>query len=74
MRWWMWVILGIAAVGATGFFYVQSRLSAPVMSESAVSDLRAEAAAQDETAFDAPQPEPALYPAPSATKNVYFGA
>lgn len=73
MRWWMWAILGVAALGATGFFYVQSRLSAPVITDSAISDLRSEAAAQNETAFDAPQPEPALYPAPSATKNVYFG-
>ncbi|MEM9571857.1 MAG: DUF3604 domain-containing protein [Pseudomonadota bacterium] len=73
MRWLIWTILAVVALGAIGFFYLQSRLSAPVMSDSVVSELRAEAAAQNESAFDAPQPEPAIYPAPSATKNVYFG-
>ncbi len=73
MRWWMWIILGLAAAGAAGFFYVQSRLSAPVVSDDAISELRSEAAAQNEQAFDAPQPEPTLYPSPSANKNVYFG-
>ena len=73
MRWWMWIIAGIAALGLAGFLYVQARLSAPVVSEDAISELRTEAAAQNERVFDAPQPEPALYPAASDTKNVYFG-
>ena len=73
MRWWMWIVLGLAAAGIAGFLYVQARLSAPVISEDAISELRTQTAAQNEQAFDAPQPEPALYPTASATKNVYFG-
>jgi len=73
MRWWMWVLLAVVAAAAAGFFYVQSRLSAPMMSDDALAELKAEVAAQDEAAFNAPRQEPALYPAPSATRNVYFG-
>ena len=73
MRWWMWVILAIVAAAAAGFFVIQSRLSAPMLTEDALAERRAEAASQDETAFNAPAQEPALYPPPSATKNVYFG-
>jgi Protein of unknown function (DUF3604) len=73
MRWWVWAILGVAGLGAAGFFYVQSRLNAPVVSEDAIAGLRSEVAAQNEAAFNAPQPEPALYPPTRPTKNVYFG-
>ena len=73
MRWWMWVILAIVAAAAAGYFVIQSRLSAPMLSEDALAERRAEAASQDETSFNAPAQEPALYPAPNATRNVYFG-
>lgn len=73
MRWWMWVILAIVAAVAAGYFVIQSRLSAPMLSEDALAERRAEAASQDETSFNAPAQEPALYPAPNATRNVYFG-
>jgi hypothetical protein len=73
MRWWVWVILAVVAATLAGFVYVQSRLNAPMMSEDALAELKAEAAAQNETSFDAPAQEPALYPAPSETRNVYFG-
>lgn len=73
MRWWMWVLLAVVAAAAAGFFYVQSRLSAPMMSEDTLAELKADVAAQDEDAFNAPGQEPALYPEPSATRNVYFG-
>lgn len=51
MRWWVWAILGVAGLGAAGFFYVQSRLNAPVVSEDAIAELRSEVAAQNETVF-----------------------
>ncbi len=73
MRWWMWVILAIVAAAAAGYFVIQSRLSAPMLSQDALAERRAEAASQDETSFNAPAKEPALYPAPNATRNVYFG-
>lgn len=73
MRWWMWVILAVAALGAAGYFFVQSRLNAPMINEDTISEMRSDAAAQDETGFDIPDAEPALYPPPNDTRNVYFG-
>lgn len=73
MRWWMWGVLAIAAIAAAAYVYVQSRLSTPLMSDEALAERIETVAAQNETAFDAPDPEPAFYPAPIATRNVYFG-
>jgi len=73
MRWFYWVALGVLALAATGYFFVQKRLEAPMMSADAVIELKAQAAAQNETAFSTPQPRPATYPETNPLKNVYFG-
>lgn len=73
MRWWVWIVLAVALIAAAGYFFMQSRLSTPLMSEQALKQRIETAASQNEAAFDRPDPEPAYYPAPSATKNVYFG-
>ena len=74
MRWLKWVILVVVVLAAGGYFYMQGRLNQSVgPSEAETVALRAEVAAQNEGAFYQPDPRPAEYPAPSATKNVYFG-
>lgn len=71
---WIYSIVGVAVVvAAFGYFYVQQRLAAPLVSEAAVAQLKSDAAAEDESAFDIPDAKPAAYPAPNPLKNVYFG-
>ena len=73
MRKVYWVLLAVFAVVIAGYFYVQHRLSAPLMSAEAIVQLKADIAAENETAFATPEPQAARYQEANALKNVYFG-
>ncbi len=68
------IALVIVAVGATGVnVYIQIRLAAPLISEEDIMERRADAAAQNESAFSQPAPVAAKYPRSSRLRNPYFG-
>ncbi len=73
MRWYTWAGLIVVAAIALGYFFIQSRLSSPYLSEDEIAQRRADAAAQDETAFKVPAPRPAETPDTNPLRNVYFG-
>lgn len=73
MRWYTWAgLIIIAAVGGA-YFYAQQRLNTTLISPEIIEDLKVVAAAQNEEAFHRPTPQPAQYPDPSETKNLYWG-
>ena len=67
--------LGIAAlvIAAIGYFYIQHRLASPFMTEEGIAQLRADVAAQDESAFAGVEQQPAQYQDVNPDRNVYFG-
>ncbi len=73
MRWIYGVGAAVLLAVALGYFYIQNRLNAPVLTEADREELRAVAAAQNENAFAQPAPQPAATPAPNPLGNVYFG-
>lgn len=73
MRKVYWVGIVVIAIAAAGYAYVQHRLSAPFMSAEDLAALKADVAAQKETAFAAVTPQPARYQEPNPERNVYFG-
>ena len=73
MRWLYGGGAVLAVVLIAGYFFVQNRLNAPVMTAADLEGLRATVAAQNETAFEQPAPQPAQRPAPNPLGNVYFG-
>jgi hypothetical protein len=73
MRWYYWTgLIAVVAVVA-GYFYVQSHLSAPLMGDAQIAQMKEDIEAEDESAFVIPPPQPAEYPAPNPLNNVYFG-
>lgn len=74
MGWKLWGAGGLLAVAVLAYVVIQNRLNAPMLpGGDELASLRDEVKAQNEAAFDQPAQKPAHYPAPSDTKNVYFG-
>ena len=73
MRWLYGGGAVLAVVLIAGYFFVQNRLNAPVMTAADLDGVRATVAAQNETAFEQPPPQVAPRPAPNPLGNVYFG-
>ena len=73
MRWYHWTGLAGIAVAIAGYSIVQSRLSAPMISDEQITQMRAAVAAEDESGFTIPPARPAIYPDANPLKNVYFG-
>lgn len=73
MRWFYWIGLTVLAVLCAGYFYVQNRLSAPVVSDAQLLQMQQAAEAEDESAFVIPAPQPASYPDANPLGNLYFG-
>ncbi|MEO9601290.1 DUF3604 domain-containing protein [Parasphingorhabdus sp.] len=73
MRKVYWVGLAALVVAVVGYFYVQYRLSQPFMSEEDIAELKADIAAQDETAFAGITQQPIKYQEANPERNVYFG-
>mgnify|MGYP000604240054 CR=1 FL=1 len=73
MRWIYGIlILGLIAAGG-GYWYVQSLLTAPILSQEAREQMRTDASEQNEEAFAQPEPRAAEYPPASPLNNAYFG-
>ena len=74
MRWYIWVGLGIAVVAVAAYFGLQ-QMNQPMIATDAkaLTELRAEVDAQNESAFSRPLPSPVTIQPPNALKNVYFG-
>ena len=65
MRWYYWTgLIAVVAVVA-GYFYVQSRLSAPLINDARIAQMKEDIEAEDESAFVIPPPQPVEYPAES---------
>lgn len=73
MRWYHWTGLIITAAVTAGYFYVQSRLSAPLVSGAQIAQMHTDFLAEDESAFVIPTPQPATHPGTTPLGNVYFG-
>jgi len=56
-----------------GYFLLQSRLSAPVMSDAQVAQMRTAFEVEDESAFAIPPAQSAIITGVNPLKNVYFG-
>ena len=63
----------VVVILAAGYFAVQSYLSAPLLTEEDVAQMRAAVAAQNEDAFVHPKVQPAAYTDRNDLRNVYFG-
>ena len=73
MRWYHWAGLMVVVAAIAGYFFVQSRLSAPMVSDEQILKMRAAVEAEDETAFTIPAARPATMADANPLKNVYFG-
>lgn len=73
MRKILWVATIATVLAAIGYFYVQHQLSAPFTTAEDITEINADVAAQDETAFTRPDPQPARVQDANPMKNVYFG-
>jgi len=73
MRKIYWIAIVAIIVVASGYFYLQHRLSAPFMSEEVLAQMKSDVAAEDESAFNAGDPRTAQYQEANPLKNVYFG-
>lgn len=69
------VLAILVVVGFAGTLYYQQRMNTSLLPSSPeqVAALESQVAAQQEDAFYQPTPQPASYPAPSDSNNVYFG-
>ncbi|MEM7327159.1 MAG: DUF3604 domain-containing protein [Pseudomonadota bacterium] len=73
MRWYHLAAVFVLIAAVVIYFFVQSRLSAPIVGDAQIEQLRAAASAEDETAFSFPAVQAADFPAANPLKNVYFG-
>ena len=75
MRWYHWAALIILIIVMSGYFVLQSRMSAPLISDGDMLQMRADGEAEDESAFTIPVAQPAIDAviASNPLKNVYFG-
>jgi len=73
MRWYHWTGLIVGASAIAGYFLVQSRLAAPLVSDAQITQMRAAVEAEDESAFVIPLPQSAEYAEANPLGNVYFG-
>ena len=73
MRWYKWLAVIAAAGAIVGFFVVQNRLSAPVLGESEIANMRLAFEAEDESRFTIPPAGPRVAVDPDPLNNVYFG-
>jgi len=73
MRWYHWTGLIVVAIAIAGYVFVQDRLSAPMISDEQLTQMRAAVEAEDESAFTIPPVRPANYPNSNPLNNVYFG-
>ncbi len=73
MRWLLGIGVTLIAVAVAGYQVLQNRLSAPVLNADAIVALRADAAAQNEAAFENPEPRARLSQSGNRLRNVYFG-
>ncbi|MEP2989478.1 MAG: DUF3604 domain-containing protein [Parasphingorhabdus sp.] len=73
MRKIYWIGLGIVAIGAAAFLYIQHSLSAPLLTDEDIAAMKADVLAQDETAFTIPGQIKAATQDANPLKNAYFG-
>lgn len=73
MRWVYGILLLVVVAAGGGYWYVQSLLTAPMLSQEAREQMRTDALEQNEEAFAQPEPRTAEYPPASTLNNAYFG-
>lgn len=73
MRKIYWVGLGVVAIGAAAFIYIQQTLSAPLLTDDDIAAMKADVQAQDETAFVIPDQQNPTPQTANPLKNAYFG-
>ena len=73
MRWYHWIGLVVVAVAVAGYFFVQNRLSAPLLSDAQIQQMRVVFEAEDESAFTIPPAQTGGVAEINPLHNVYFG-
>ncbi len=73
MRKIYWIGLGVIAIGAAAFFYIQHSLSAPLLTDEDIAAMKADVQTQDETAFIIPDQQAAVVQPANPLQNAYFG-